>query len=68
MTSEYPGFEGVIPQSPLGMMFAGAEPQAWFQSELGLNFMSQASSVIVDPDLIMFHQLRSDVDVSRLKA
>ena len=55
----YPGKAGVIPHIYPGMIFAGAAPQAWFQSELGLYFISQASNVMVDPTLIMFHQLLS---------
>ena len=44
-------------------MLAGAAPQAWFQSELGLYFISQASMAMVDPTFIMLYQLRSWVAV-----
>jgi hypothetical protein len=57
-----------MPMSQRGMALAGAAPQAWFQSWLGLNRSSHASRLIVDPTSIMCAQPRSAVEVRSASA
>src|SRR5690242_19795382 len=52
-----PGVNGSTPISFRTIIFAGADPQAWFRSRLGLYNLSQASMVIVEPTRSILYQL-----------